>query len=447
MRFRQDLRIDDNTALFHAVEESMWLIPVFVFDTTILKNFSLWLERIGFLIDAVKSLEKKLQSIWWNLFIFYGDPQKIIPILIKKHDVDALYYNKSYGVGGPTRDVAIKKYCFDCAIHVHSYLDYLMVEPNEIPSRKVYTPFYRQRKAKLDTCNLVHRQVNRVRIVPISDDGRKRIMKKLVYKQNVLRDTTDPENHLLKYPSADYEEKRNMPWLNATTRLSPYIRFWLLSVRKVYQHFSSQKNLGADTIIKELARREFWYHIMHYYPETAQISFQAKRRYIQRENKESLFASWKEWCTGYPIVDAAMRQLQTENRMHGRARMIVASFLTKDLLIDRVRWERHFADYLLDYDRAVNIGNRQWSASVWADPKPLRIFNPMIQSQRFDPQAVYIKRYLPELASQPIAAIHDPLTYKLSYHDPVINHYTNSARAKTLYAESAKLLSKWSQKQ
>lgn len=206
----------------------------------------------------------------------------------------------------------------------------------------------------------------------------------------------------------------------------------------VKQWFPQEKN-WADIIVSELAWREFWQHVSYWFPETTfekWLEFQGKRKYVQRENNEERFERWKNGTTWYPIVDAWMRQLKEENWMHNRVRMIVASFLTKDLLIDR-RWgEKHFADYLIDYDRNVNVGNRQRSASVWADPKPLRIFNPILQSKRFDPLCEYIYKRVPEVKGQPIPAIHDPIKYVLDYHTPVVDHYVRSKIAKTRYNES-----------
>ncbi len=219
------------------------------------------------------------------------------------------------------------------------------------------------------------------------------------------------------------------------------MRFGLVSIRelltrgivvhkKIYgDHASEHKN----HYVSELAWREFWYHIMHYFPETAMTEFQEKRRHIQWSNNQALLEKWEKGETGYPIVDAAMHQLRTENRMHGRARMIVASFLTKDMLIDRRLGEKVFAKYLLDYDFAVNIGNRQWSASVGADPKPLRIFNPILQSKKFDPQADYILQYIPELHKKPLDAIHDPLKYPLDYIQPIVDHYVMSRKSREAY--------------
>lgn len=230
------------------------------------------------------------------------------------------------------------------------------------------------------------------------------------------------------YEFGQYEQTRNIPGIDGTSKLSPYIRFGLISIRELYRKV--QNNLSY---CNELARREFWQHITYYNPQVWFQEFQEQRRGIKWQNNELLFQKRCDGATGYPIVDAAMRQLKQENRMHGRARMIVASFLTKDLLIDWRWWEKHFANYLLDYDANVNIGNWQRSASVWADPKPLRIFNPILQSQRFDPEARYILKYIPELAGQELVAIHDPLKYKLYYNEPIVDHYINSKLAKEIY--------------
>ncbi len=230
----------------------------------------------------------------------------------------------------------------------------------------------------------------------------------------------------------NYKDTRNFPYIDGSSKMSPYIRFGIISIRQLYNYVVS---LGCpdNTYISELAWREFWYHIIHHFPECREIEFQKKRRGLKWENNEEHLEAWKEGRTGYPIVDAGMRQLKEEGWMHGRVRMIVASFLTKDLLIDWRYGDRHFYDYLVDYDENVDIGNWQWSASVGADPKPLRIFNPILQSQRFDPECVYIKKYIPELKCEEIAKIHDPIKHKLNYYEPIVDHYEATQYTKDVY--------------
>lgn len=174
---------------------------------------------------------------------------------------------------------------------------------------------------------------------------------------------------------------------------------------------------------------------MFHFPETRLVEFLEKRRKLAWDNNEKYFKARQDGKTGYPIVDAGMRQLKEENWMHNRVRMIVASFLTKDLLIDRRRGEKHFANYLLDYDENVNIGNRQRTASVGADPKPLRIFSPIRQSERFDPDCIYIKKRLPELKDFSPKEIHNPLEHDLKYAKPIVDHYERSKKAKEIYAK------------
>jgi len=189
----------------------------------------------------------------------------------------------------------------------------------------------------------------------------------------------------------------------------------------------------SDTFISELAWREFWYHIMHYFPQTRELEFQEKRRNLKWINNEEWYEAWKEGKTGYPIVDAGMRQLKEEGWIHNRVRMIVASFLTKDLLVDWRLGDKHFFLCLMDYDENLDIGNWQWAASVGADPKQLRIFNPILQSERFDPDCKYIKKYIPELKNIPPEKIHNPLKCELPYYNPIVNHYEMSRLAKEIY--------------
>jgi len=215
-----------------------------------------------------------------------------------------------------------------------------------------------------------------------------------------------------------YEDYRNDLDKDGTSRLSVYLRFWIFSVREVYLKVRDV----SHTYVSELAWREFWQHINYYFPYTKKYEFQEKRRNIAWRNDKILFEKWCNGETGYPIVDAAMKQLKETNWMHWRARMIVASFLTKDLLIDWRLWEAHFQKYLLDYDENVNFGNWQWSASVWADPKPLRIFSPILQSQKFDKNAKFIRKYLPSLEDEDLKAIHDPIENDLNYIGIIVNH-------------------------
>lgn len=225
-----------------------------------------------------------------------------------------------------------------------------------------------------------------------------------------------------------YSETRDFPILDGSSRLSPYLRFGIVSPREIYRRYRD----GSPGFIQELGWREFWYHITHYFPETYTTAFQEKRREIAWENDPYLISKIERAETGYPLVDAAIRQLQTTGYMHNRLRMVVASFVTKNCLIDW-RWgEGFFRRHLLDYDHSINALNWQWSASVGPDPKPLRIFNPLLQSERFDSEAKFIKKYLPELTSVSPKDIHT-LSLDGRYHRPIVDQRASAQRAKEVY--------------
>jgi deoxyribodipyrimidine photo-lyase len=228
---------------------------------------------------------------------------------------------------------------------------------------------------------------------------------------------------------SSYDDLRNIPWIDGSTRLSPYIRFGIFSIREIYQ-----KVKDNPTLLSEIIWREFWYHIAYYFPFTYEYEFQERKRSIVWLQDTDSY-EWKMFeagKTGYPLVDAAIKQLYETNWMHNRLRMVVASFLTKNLGIDWRIGEKWFKKHLIDYDEAVNFGNWQWSASVGADPKPVRIFNPLLQSERFDPDVVFIKKYLPELADIANARIHS-LELGWVYCPPIVDQKESAAQARARY--------------
>ena len=404
--FRQDLRVYDNTALYAACEQWYAVIPVFVFDPSIIRQDD---PRVGFLVDVLSHLSQALSN---KLHIYYGDPTQIIPQLAAQYDAP-VFANRSYG-RGVARDQIISE-----STDLRLYDDFLLVEPWDVPARKVYSAYYRFR-AQQPKRQPISREIT------LSDVDVHRI-DTAILKPWVS--TWAPEYDFDR-DIRWYADTRNIPGIDGSTKLSPYIRHGIVSIRQVYEYA-----LPSETLIKELARREFWQHIAHYFPDCIELEFITKRRNLSWSTNHDHIQARKDGLTWYPIVDAAMRQLKSENRMHNRSRLIVASFLTKDLLIDRRVGEKHFDEYLLDYDRNVNTWNRQRSASVWADPKPIRIFSPLLQSLRFDPQATYIKKYIPELSHYPSAMLHDPLKYSLDYAHIIVDHRLQIAKAKAMYYE------------
>lgn len=468
--FRQDLRLHDNTGLKAIYKACKEVVPIFVFDTEVLAHFPAPDARRGFLLDSLQWLKKELKKNNIDLIVLYGEASTLIPLFAKTIHADALYRNRSYGTWSRTRDETILQRANVNDVAVHTYHDYLLAEPQAIEIRKVFTPYYHlwqqtpkdlplderpQRSPSPDIWPLLKNTT----IQPLDIQNKHDVLKQIWWILASYRWRNHAEQQWSTFSLAWYDETRNRPDLEKTSQLSPYLRFGILSPRQLLtKHIklddpsivwnqdtmtiTMNKKLFHNSFVSELAWRDFRRHIDHHFPESRLVEFQEKRRGIQRRNNPERFAARQESRTGYPIIDAGMRQLKSMNRMHGRVRMIVASFLCKDLLIDRKRWEQHFADRLIDYDEAVNRGNRQWSASVGADPKPLRIFNPILQSQKFDPDATYIKKWIPELAHHSPAQLHDPLTHTLDRHTPIVNHYEMSKKAKQLYACKMVLYSK-----
>lgn len=448
--FRQDLRLHDNHGLRSTVQSSQDVFPVFIFDTNILAKFPEQDPRLWFITEALRQLDKDLKKVGSYLTVCYGDSVTIIQELASTLKVDTITRNRSYGDNSLVRDQAIISRANTQWITSKSYNDYLLVEPEEVIPMKVFTPFKNRWLKELDTKDYTKPYIINKIITP--DISQKQISfplyrwdnlipaeitKKSVWNDTALRPVDLWFQRMMTFDFTRYDDTRNFPSIDGSSKLSPYTRFWLISIRELYRELLSKNDpTHTATYISELARREYRQHTAHHFPESRIIEFQEKKRHIVRDNNEDFFKARCEGRTGYPMVDAGMRQLVQEKRMHNRVRMVVASFLTKDLLIDRRRGEQFFAQHLLDYDANVNIGNRQRSASVGADPKPMRIFSPMLQSQRFDPTCTYIKKYIPELENIHPDKIHDPLKYDLStygYVRPIIDHYEWSKKAKERY--------------
>ena len=479
--FRQDLRTHDNSWLIEAIHNSKEILPVFILDENIIPKFGgLTDKKFWFIREALEYLSNEIKKLWGDkVIVFHWKPEEIIPKLVKKYEIECIYANNSYWNYGKNRDSKVAELS-GCHFEIHK--DFLLAEPHEIEQRKVFTPFYKLwQKYLIETytppahwCSL-----------PPQLRGTEGEFKQLTTEeQSEASDFIELERHpyftmqfgqerFAKLPMQNYNNLRNNLDIDRTSRLSPYLRFGIFSVREIFwktlnnsspspsfdikggEHIShlSFRMKGEDSgeeylqlppkwtheesYISELAWREFWWHIYYYFPHTKELEFQEKRRHITWSEDQEIFAKWCRWETWYPVVDAAMRQLNETNWMHGRARMIVASFLTKDLNIDWRLGETYFREKLLDYDEAVNLWNWQWGASVWADPKPLRIFSPLLQSEKFDPEAKYIRKYIPDLSNTELKHIHDPIIHKLEYASLIVNHKEAQAKTKEIYKQSS----------
>ncbi len=432
--FRQDLRLADNTALLAAIKNSESVMPIFIHDTRAIADFWVDDSRFWFVREALETIDVELQRYGGRLTVYTGKPADIAQDLLEKYSIDAVYMNRTYSPRGQERDDDIERLCAERGVGVYMYQDFLLVEPHEVEQRKVFTPFSMLWKKFL----LAHPE--RLAIQPfecsqvtwlVPDDYRE--IRDIIRVPHHKFWTIALGHERMERDFSYYDELRNLPWVDGSTRLSPYIRFGIFSVREIYAKISEN-----PTLLSEIIWREFWYHIAYYFPFTYSLEFQERRRTIDWSRDESSYEwdMFQQGKTGYPLVDAAIRQLIETNWMHNRLRMVVASFLTKNLGIDWRLWEKWFKKYLIDYDEAVNIGNWQWSASVGADPKPVRIFNPLLQSEKFDAECKFIKKYLSELEWVSPEDIHT-LDLRGRYYPPIINQKESAALARARYRGEA----------
>lgn len=428
--FRQDLRTTDNTALIEAMKHSEQVFPIFIHDTRAIEDFGRDDARFGFVRQALEAIDSELQKYGWRLTVYQGNPRDIVTQLIEHYNIKSIYVNRSYSPRGKERDDAILTLCDVKWVDFHTFQDFLLIEPQECEQRKVFTPFSMLWKKFL----IAHPErlamqkfewKNTKWVVP---QDRREIGEVITTPHHKYWSLTLGRERMNR-DFSHYDELRNLPAIDGSTRLSPYIRFGIFSVREIYAKISEN-----PTLLSEIIWREFWYHIAYYFPFTYAFEFQERRRTIEWK-KDTTSYEWEmfqKWKTGYPLVDAAIHQLIETNWMHNRLRMVVASFLTKNLGIDWRLGEKWFKKYLIDYDEAVNFGNWQWSASVGADPKPVRIFNPLLQSEKFDAECKFIKKYLPELEGIDPKRIHT-LDLKWVYIAPIVDQKMSAAEARERY--------------
>ena len=442
---RRDLRLDDLRVAETALAQSKEAAFVFVFDNSILKDLSENDRRVSFIFDALQELDHRLQQEYGSgLLLTHGLPQKVIPSLVSQLQCSAVFAAQDTDPVAKSRDahVEINLAQIQCAFHLLQ--DTLLFEPSEIQTRsntpyRVYTPF---KKACLSTLTKDHIRESRPdysRLTPrskITPHSLPFDLSRIGFKHitNLFIPSGEKNAHLqlerFLSQAKNYEKTRNFPSLaEGTSLLSPHLRFGTLSirtcVRSLYAAVRSKKD--REAWLNELLWREFFHHILDHYPMVVDRPFRSEYQTLKWENNSDFFEAWKAGKTGYPIVDAAMRHFKKTGWMHNRLRMIVASFLTKDLLIDW-RWgEHYFASLLLDYDLAQNNGNWQWSASTGCDAQPyFRIFNPTEQAKRFDPEGIFIRSMLPERAKHSNKQVHLP-------ESPIVNHDEQRKKALAMF--------------
>jgi len=431
--FKRDLRVEDNEALYQACILAEEVVPVFIFIPSLIDRFGRRRDRLGFIASALRRLAAEISSLGGKLYTFVGEAEEVFPEIIKTSQAQAVFTNKAFSFLGEEIERKVLSCCKSFAVNFHSYLGNFLCDVTKIPFKKVYSHFFKEwiNNLKLDCSPKIEKIKTPDLPFPLLDHT----LSGLSFEENKQFPIEFGFERLKEFDFNAYERLRNRLDLDGTSKLSPYIRFGIISLRKIFKEAEAKAGKTCQ-FIKELAWREFWYHIRYYFPEIKDLEFQEFKRGLPWSNEESYIRAFVEGRTGYPIVDAGIRQLLLEGYMHNRARMIVGSFLTKDLFVDWRIGEAFFREHLLDYDEVVNVGNWQWVASVGADPKPFRMFNPILQSKKFDPEAKYIKRYLPELKALPPHIIHDPLRHKLPYYQPIVNHFERARMIRKYFLSS-----------
>lgn len=397
--FRRDLRLHDNAGLYHALKGIRPVLCLFIFDKEILDKLEDKDDaRVTFIHQTIIHLGADLQKHGSALLVKYGTPDKVWDELLREYHIGAVYTNHDYEPYARKRDETIAEKLKDHEITLKTYKDQVIFEKDEVTKDDgkpytVYTPYMRKWYQKLTPFYLEPYPNEKYLKNFYSHRGFEiPSLKSMGFEKS---DKEFPDQHYQQYIK-DYAEKRNFPGIKGTSRIGLHLRFGTVSIRELA---SKANNYPEKTWLNELVWREFYMMILYHFPTTADHAFKPEYDRIEWVNDEEKFKAWCEGRTGYPLVDAGMRELNATGYMHNRVRMVAASFLSKDLLTDWRLGERYFARKLLDYEMASNIGGWQWTAGSGTDAAPyFRIFNPASQLNKFDPDLVYIKKWVPEYA-------------------------------------------------
>jgi len=419
--FRRDLRIDDNTGLFKAIATGEEILPIFIFDKNILEELPKDDHRVTFIAQLLDDINTELKKHNRSLAVFHDDPETVFKKLIADHKIKTVYTNHDYEPYARKRDKVIGEMLSDKDVEFKTFKDQVVFEKDEVMKGDgtpyvVYTPYSRRWKELLKTEDVkIHNpSINAENFATHSypflgskDIGFKESTIKVI-PHDVSSDIID-----------NYEDRRNFPAIEGTSQVSPYLRFGAISIRKLVKKAQQSSN---GIYLNELIWREFFMQILWHYPQTVTKAFRPKYDNIKWRYNDDDFKTWCEGKTGFPMVDAGMRQLNETGYMHNRVRLVVASFFCKHLLLDWRKGEAYFAEKLFDYEQSSNVGNWQWAAGSGVDAAPyFRVFNPTEQAKKFDKDLKYIRKWVPEF---------EDLDYK-----PMVDHKEARERALRVYKE------------
>jgi deoxyribodipyrimidine photo-lyase len=416
--FRRDLRLNDNHGLYQALKSGLPVLPLFIFDSHILDELSVDDKRVALIYNQLLKLNTEFRKFKSSLQVEYGTPKEVFEKIINRYSIKQVYTNEDYEPYAIERDRNIESLLSEKGIGFKSFQDQILVHPEQIKKSDgkpytIFTPWSKKWRQKFDLNNLNnYPSEEHLQNLYRSDIVFPELKQLGFQEQSISVNTEFPNTQLL----MQYEKNRDFPFLDGTSRLSVALRFGMVSIRKLASY-----SANSFAYINELGWREFYMMVIYFYPKVVVQSFKSQYDKIIWRNDNSEFEHWKNGETGYPIVDAGMRQLKETGYMHNRLRMITASFLTKHLLIDW-RWgENWFAEKLLDFELASNNGGWQWAAGTGCDAAPyFRVFNPSLQTKKFDAQFEFIKKWVPEFNS-------------LNYSKPIVDHAFARQRAIDTY--------------
>lgn len=421
--FRRDLRLDDNRALFEALQSGFKVLPVFIFDTLILEKLQNKEDaRVQFIHDQISQLNERLKAFQSGIRVFHSSPETALQQLIEEYDVKGVYLNKDYEPYAIKRDTQIEALCAKNRIEFNAFKDQVIFEENEIVKDDglpytVFTPYSKKWKNALQDKHLAYYSTEKLVSNFFKIQTKIPDLNAIGFKPSPI-EIPEPqiENDVLQ----SYADNRNLPAKDTTTKLGVHLRFGTVSTRQLVK----KALITSEVFLNELIWREFFMQILFHFPHVENRNFRSQYDHIDWRNQEEEFEKWCQGKTGYPLVDAGMRELNATGFMHNRVRMLTASFLTKHLLIDWCWGEAYFAEKLLDYELASNNGNWQWAAGTGCDAAPyFRIFNPTEQQKKFDPRANYIKKWVKDLNG-------------LSYPQPMVDHKLARERALAAYKKA-----------